>query len=212
MQMNHLKKAILFFVFGITVLFCGMGMGTTSHAYTEEEKAAAKAWLSAHGYSPDAGGASQAYQDYLDGKFDEELGITTEEASTQTSEGESATGTESAKKKDTEGKNEQEKNEQGNNEADSTAASGNKVEAQNTEDSENASTEEGQSVSSENTEEQKVDEKQNVPEEESKEPEQKQQITLYQKEKKDTYLEAVMVVLFSIVLLVVIKGILMLIK
>lgn len=47
----------------------------TAHAYTEEEKAQAKAWLSAHGYSPDMGGANQAYQDYLNGKFDEELGI-----------------------------------------------------------------------------------------------------------------------------------------
>ena len=205
MRMNHLKKAILFLGFGITVLICGIGVGTTSNAYTEEEKAAAKAWLSAHGYSPDAGGASQAYQDYLDGKFDEELGITSEEASTQTSEEESATGTESTSENGTE-----EKNDQKNSEADSVAASGNKVEVQNTKDAETASTEEGQSVSSENTEEQKVDEKQSVSEDESKEPEKKQQITLYQKEKKDTYLEAVMVVLFSIVLLVVIKGILML--
>ena len=46
-------------------------------AYTEEEKAQAKAWLSAHGYSPDEGGASQAYADYLNGKFDEELGVDT---------------------------------------------------------------------------------------------------------------------------------------
>lgn len=43
---------------------------TVSYAYTEEEKEAAKAWLSANGYSPDASGAAQAYQDYLDGKFD----------------------------------------------------------------------------------------------------------------------------------------------
>ena len=50
-------------------------MSFTSKAYTEEEKAQAKAWLSAHGYSPDMGGASQAYQDYLNGKFDEELGV-----------------------------------------------------------------------------------------------------------------------------------------
>ncbi len=41
--------------------------------YTEEEKAQAKAWLSAHGYPPTREGANQAYQDYLDGKFDEEL-------------------------------------------------------------------------------------------------------------------------------------------
>ena len=53
-----------------------------AEAYTDEEKAQAKAWLSAHGYSPDAGGASAAYQDYLNGKFDEELGIT-REASTE---------------------------------------------------------------------------------------------------------------------------------
>ncbi len=54
--------------------------GINAKAYTEEEKQQAKAWLSAHGYSPDAGGASAAYQDYLNGKFDEELGITREES------------------------------------------------------------------------------------------------------------------------------------
>lgn len=46
-----------------------------ANAYTEEQKAQAKAWLSAHGYSPDMDGAGQAYQDYLNGKFDEELGV-----------------------------------------------------------------------------------------------------------------------------------------
>lgn len=39
-------------------------------AYTEEQKQQAKAWLSAHGYSADAAGANQAYQDYLAGKYD----------------------------------------------------------------------------------------------------------------------------------------------
>ena len=38
--------------------------------YTEEEKAQAKAWLSAHGYPPTRAGAQMAYQDYLNGKFD----------------------------------------------------------------------------------------------------------------------------------------------
>ena len=72
-----------------------LSAGTTSYAYTEEEKAQAKAWLSAHGYSPDAGGASQAYQDYLNGKFDEELGITrTEQTSSETSEAVTETTTE----------------------------------------------------------------------------------------------------------------------
>ncbi len=55
------------------LLVCSVSF--TSYAYTEEEKAQAKAWLSAHGYSPDWGGANQAYQDYLNGKFDEELGV-----------------------------------------------------------------------------------------------------------------------------------------
>ena len=38
--------------------------------YSEEEKAAAKAWLVAHGYPPTRAGAAQAYQDFLDGKLD----------------------------------------------------------------------------------------------------------------------------------------------
>ena len=38
--------------------------------YSEEDKAAAKAWLSAHGYAPTMAGAMQAYQDYMDGKWD----------------------------------------------------------------------------------------------------------------------------------------------
>ena len=63
----------------VMVLSGLMCVRTRSYAYTEEQKRQAKAWLSAHGYSPDAGGAAAAYQDYLNGKFDEELGITREE-------------------------------------------------------------------------------------------------------------------------------------
>lgn len=44
-----------------------------TYAYTEEEKQMAKEWLSAHGYPPTRSGAEQAYQDYLDGKFDDLL-------------------------------------------------------------------------------------------------------------------------------------------
>lgn len=64
-------------ILGITIVVLVMvfNITFTSHAYTEEQKAQAKAWLSAHGYSPDMGGANQAYQDYLNGKFDEELGV-----------------------------------------------------------------------------------------------------------------------------------------
>lgn len=96
---NLQKGIILKKIFGIIavlgmIVTMGLSIHTTSYAYTEEEKAQAKAWLSAHGYSPDAAGASQAYQDYLNGKFDEELGITTESA--QSSEATSETTTEAA--------------------------------------------------------------------------------------------------------------------
>ena len=47
--MNYFRNVILFFITGILVLFLVMGTGTAAHAYTDEEKAAAKAWLSAHG-------------------------------------------------------------------------------------------------------------------------------------------------------------------
>ena len=59
----------------IVLMMLVLNFSFTSNAYSEEEKQQAKAWLSAHGYSPDMGGASQAYQDYLNGKFDEELGV-----------------------------------------------------------------------------------------------------------------------------------------
>ncbi|MCM1088402.1 MAG: hypothetical protein NC419_09610 [Muribaculaceae bacterium] len=51
------------------VAFCGGQNSMKVYAYTDEEKAAAKAWLSQNGYSPDMSGAEQAYQDYLNGKF-----------------------------------------------------------------------------------------------------------------------------------------------
>lgn len=73
----------------LLVCTAALTFARTAQAYTEEEKAQAKAWLSAHGYSPDYSGASQAYQDYLDGKFDEELGITTNTEATTTEKNES---------------------------------------------------------------------------------------------------------------------------
>lgn len=48
----------------------GSSSGASSSGYTPEQIAAAKAWLSSHGYAPTRAGASQAYQDYLDGKLD----------------------------------------------------------------------------------------------------------------------------------------------
>ncbi len=48
----------------------GDSSGSSSSGYSAEQIAAAKAWLSAHGYAPTRAGAAQAYQDYLDGKLD----------------------------------------------------------------------------------------------------------------------------------------------
>ena len=57
------------FILCFTILIkCEM----VTYAYTDEEKEAAKQWLIQYGYSPDRGGANQAYQDYLNGKFDGE--------------------------------------------------------------------------------------------------------------------------------------------
>ena len=85
MQKGLLKILISFaiIVFGIA------GFSLNTRAYTEEQKQQAKAWLSAHGYSPDSSGAAAAYHDYLNGKFDEELGITRETSTQDTSEEES---------------------------------------------------------------------------------------------------------------------------
>ncbi|MGN0437161.1 MAG: hypothetical protein ACI4F4_01465 [Lachnospiraceae bacterium] len=76
-------KRILFIVLGFCFI---MGFSTPAFAYTEEQIAQARAWLSAHGYSPDRAGAAAAYQDYLNGRFDEELGRTTESTTESTSE------------------------------------------------------------------------------------------------------------------------------
>ncbi|SEQ10723.1 hypothetical protein SAMN02910369_01220 [Lachnospiraceae bacterium NE2001] len=46
------------------------GGSASSSGYSQEQIAAAKAWLSAHGYAPTRAGANQAYQDYLAGKLD----------------------------------------------------------------------------------------------------------------------------------------------
>ena len=74
--------------------------------YSEEEKAAAKAWLSSHGYSPTREGAAQAYQDYLNGKFDDDPQV---QAAKQASE-QSTTETSKSKKKKSKKKTETSKN------------------------------------------------------------------------------------------------------
>lgn len=62
-------KRIRLFLGVLVVLLLVCAAKTTTYAYTDEEKAQAKAWLSANGYSPDASGAAQAYADYMAGKF-----------------------------------------------------------------------------------------------------------------------------------------------
>ncbi|MBR1507723.1 MAG: hypothetical protein IJ619_06955 [Eubacterium sp.] len=43
--------------------------------YTPEQKAQAKAWLSAHGYPPTRAGANQAYADFMAGKFNNDPAV-----------------------------------------------------------------------------------------------------------------------------------------
>ncbi len=69
-----------------------------SSGYSEEQKAAAKAWLSAHGYAPTRAGAAQAYQDYLNGNLDNDpdvrryKGLDTEDSSADETSDSSAEG------------------------------------------------------------------------------------------------------------------------
>lgn len=93
--MKRKNRSFILVMTLLLVCTAAFAFARTAQAYTEEEKAQAKAWLSAHGYSPDYGGASQAYQDYLDGKFDEELGITTNTEAETTEE--NAAGDDAAK-------------------------------------------------------------------------------------------------------------------
>ncbi|MGN0155477.1 MAG: hypothetical protein ACI4A3_13580 [Lachnospiraceae bacterium] len=201
------NKIFLFLITGILIFFMTIGTGSTSYAYTEEEKAAAKAWLSAHGYSPDAGGASQAYQDYLDGKFDEELGITTtEEASTQTAT-EEGTVVEEIEEEDEDSEEEQEASVSHftNTSEDTTGAADGEATG-------SVPGMEEQSDGSDNMIEQPGQAEENAGSDESEEQETVQKITLYQKEKMDTYKEAGMVIALSVMLLVVIKGVALLMK
>lgn len=69
------------FVFGILSFSENMILlQTYAEEYSQEQKDAAKAWLSAHGYPPTRAGAAQAYQDYQNGKFDDEIAANPEAA------------------------------------------------------------------------------------------------------------------------------------
>lgn len=64
-----IKKTITIFIVCICIIAVNNCFTVTAHAYTQEEIDAAKAWLSANGYSPDEAGAAAAYADYMNGKF-----------------------------------------------------------------------------------------------------------------------------------------------
>lgn len=203
--MRMRKNFIHFVCMLVVIIFLSLGTGSISHAYTEEEIQQAKAWLSAHGYSPDAGGAGQAYQDYLDGKFDEELGInTTEQVTTGVTE---ETSRETSEKTTETHQKEEEEKTGGNGETSPDSIGG----------SDNRDTEK---PDMDVTEEQDVSKTGDLAGEESKEPnsesdasqEKKQEITLYQKQNQDTYKEAGVVVTLSVLLMVVLKGVIILLK
>lgn len=64
------KSKIIRYILVISVIISGLLLShTNSNAYTEEQIKQAKAWLSAHGYSPSREGAYQAYADYKNGKL-----------------------------------------------------------------------------------------------------------------------------------------------
>ena len=79
-SLSRVLKNIGWILIIVLTLFIYCGIYKTDYVrvchaeeeYSEEEKAAAKAWLSAHGYPPTRAGAQQAYEDYLNGKFDDD--------------------------------------------------------------------------------------------------------------------------------------------
>lgn len=201
-----MRKRILRFVWIITmVIIFSFSAGSTSYAYTEEEIQQAKAWLSAHGYSPDAGGANQAYQDYLDGKFDEELGInTTEQATTEATE---ETPQESSEK--TTQTHQKGREEETGKDADISPGNNRNSDAAGTEVSDIEASQEKVDSQTEESVKKEVHES-DLETDAAKE--EKQEITLYQKQNQDTYKEAGIVVTLSVLLMVVFKGVVILLK
>lgn len=194
-----MKRQIIYFIVVLCAFFmlC-CGSGTKVYAYTEEEKQQAKAWLSAHGYSPDMNGANQAYQDYLNGKFDEELGIaTTEQQTPENAEPTTESQTESsAKIQENESQNAEVK------QSDSTPGRGN-YESEKASSTESNTTDED---SIEDFEKEGTMEPEQMTDDEPDEMEASGEIVLYQDEKTDTYKEAGIVILLSVMLVAVLVG------
>ncbi len=206
-------------IFGIMVLVLTLiwNVSFTSNAYTEEEKRQAKAWLSAHGYSPDQAGANQAYQDYLNGKFDEELGIDTNgdgvPASTQaTAESTTQTTTETVtgattemtatvepdKEKPTEEKTTQEKTSE-TADSEKKDATGNVISNDNTEETTDTDVEKEEKTA-EGTGE-REDSMESASEDTPEQEESEEESTLLDPEKKEEYQIAGLVIVLAVVIL-----------
>ncbi|MDD4371689.1 MAG: hypothetical protein PHD56_11565 [Anaerostipes sp.] len=68
-----MKKILLILAFTVTGCIITLtACPTVSYAYTQQQINQAKAWLSAHGYSPTRAGAEQAYADYKKGKWNDQ--------------------------------------------------------------------------------------------------------------------------------------------
>ncbi len=192
----------------ILVIVMAFNITFTSKAYTEEEKAQAKAWLSAHGYSPDMGGANQAYQDYLNGKFDEELGVDVNgdgiPATTKT--------TENSTEEDTEEYADADVGEEGSSELDedesneTTDVTDEEAADEETSTDTDDTTEAGADVIEEATTQDAVEDANEMDAENGKtendanEAEQKDS-TLYQTEKWEEYQEGLLVIVLAVVLM-----------
>ena len=74
-KMRPVKGRFLTAVLMIVLILCSAFLcPRNAFSYTQEQKRAAKAWLSSHGYPPTEDGAWQAYSDWLDGKWWDEFG------------------------------------------------------------------------------------------------------------------------------------------
>ena len=68
--MKNVNNKVIRYIVTCSILIMGLYfVSTTASAYTEEQINQAKAWLSAHGYSPTRAGANQAMSDYENGKL-----------------------------------------------------------------------------------------------------------------------------------------------
>lgn len=215
------KRIIIIIIAGFIALLGCVGFRTKAYAYTEEQKQQAKAWLSAHGYSPDAGGAAAAYQDYLNGKFDEELGITREETTGSSQAADETSG---------QGNEKDEKNEKTTEESTETPARINSVwdvmganGADKVTDSEDtslseetteveASEEPATQLDSEKSEEVLEEAEAAEEAEEEKPDEDNVESTFFLKENMDKYKEAIMVVVLAVLGIAIIIGAVTLMK